>query len=224
MPRKDSQRQRSACACVGAYLFDTHPKCRKHSKGLDCQYFAPFVAGFKCCDICSQWSPEQWVAFRRVPRTHASRKMSSKKTADKKAEVVKKKELPKKLVKKVPDIATDNSNSTVKHASRSSVQLANSSPVQHAKPGVKQNVTAAVPLEVQVIVSEQPASISKLVVQDEALVAPVGQCGPLNLDFSRPDQMYVILQSYFRDQGVKPVGVKEQPVMITGVASPWEGI
>jgi hypothetical protein len=221
MPRKDSQRQRSSCACVGAYLFDTHPKCRKHSKGLDCQYFAPFVAGFKCCDICSQWTPEQWVAFRKVPRTHASRNMSSKKTADKKVDaVVKKKEIVKKLVKKLPEVTVDNSSSTVKLASRS-CQLADSAPVQHARPAVKPKVTTAVATEVQVIV-QQPESSAKLVVQDEPLVTPVGQCGPLNLDLSRPDQMYIMLQSYFRNQGVNPVGVRGQPVVDRGVSSTVE--
>jgi hypothetical protein len=34
MHKKDFQRQRSNCACVGAYIFYTHPKCRKHSSGL----------------------------------------------------------------------------------------------------------------------------------------------------------------------------------------------
>jgi hypothetical protein len=79
MPKKDSQRQRSKCACVGAYIFDTHPKCRKHSSGLDCQYFAPVVAVFKCCDICAPWSEEQWIAFRRALRIYMSHIMSSKK-------------------------------------------------------------------------------------------------------------------------------------------------
>jgi hypothetical protein len=72
------------------------------------------------------------------------------------------------------------------------------------------------------IVSDQPAANVTLVVQNEASEAPVGCCSPLFSSLSHPDQLFIMLHSYFRNQDVKPVGVREQPVVNTGVSSSWE--
>jgi hypothetical protein len=214
--------QRSSCACVGAYIFDTHPRCRKHSSGLDCQYFAPYVAGFKCCDICAQWSTEQWVAFRRSPRTYASRIMSSKKTStsDKKLEIAStkqvKKDPPKKTYAKSKSVPIGSPDATVKSPAKLALPII--TPIQIVVPPstISQHVD-------NVVVTSQPGPVSTQIVAESSSQALTVSCGLANVDLSRPEVMFSVLQSLFQTMGVKPVGVTEQPVAFTGVY-PWEAI